>query len=266
VPIYSRFGAWLKKTVAIPPLQRWRKSRQATHQNKLRQLESKSSAYLAECANLTILECLERFESSFTGLHSSQVPSLLSQHGENELSTAKPRRWWRILLECLPNPFNILLTALAVISIATQQTATFVVLMAMVLLSVGLRFWQELKNVHALNGLVMLIQDNVQVVRDGVKCEIPKHQVVPGDLIVFSGGDIVCADAVLVDTSGLYVSQSTLTGETLPVLKQLSSTQTEAESIFEASNVCFAGTNVVSGSGTGLVVATGDSIVVFNLL
>ena len=163
------------------------------------------------------------------------------------------------MLECLPNPFNILLTTLAIISIATQQTATFVILMAMVVLSVGLRFWQELKNVRALNELVLLIQDNVQVLRDGVRSDVPKSSIVPGDLVILSGGDIVAADVVLIDTSGLYVSQSTLTGETLPVLKQLSSITVDAESIFEAPNVCFAGTNVVSGSGVGLVIATGDS-------
>jgi len=245
--------------VVIPPARRWLDARKAQHENKLRQLESKSSNFLAECANLTITECLERFNSSFSGLHQSQIQSLIAQYGENVLSTAKPRRWWSILLECLPNPFNILLTVLAIISIATQQTATFVILMAMVFLSVSLRFWQELKNVRALNELVMLIQDSVQVVREGVKIEIPKTHIVPGDLVVLSGGDIVAADIVLIDTSGLYISQSTLTGETLPVLKQLSSIQTEAEGIFEAPNVCFAGTNIVSGTGTGLVVATGDS-------
>jgi P-type Mg2+ transporter len=260
VPVYRRVGEWMKKRWSRTRLQRWLDARNESRRSNLRQLESKVSALLAESANLTIIECLERFNSSFNGLQESQVPSLLSRYGQNVLSTAKPRRWWSILLGCLPNPFNILLTVLAIISVATQQTATFVILMAMVFLSVALRFWQEHKNVRALNELVMLIHDNVQIVRDGVRSEVPKSDIVPGDLIVLSGGEIVAADVVLVDTSGLYVSQSTLTGETLPVLKQLSSAQVEPDSIFEASNVCFAGTNVASGSATGLVVATGDSI------
>jgi P-type Mg2+ transporter len=209
---------------------------------------------------LSVPQCLERFQSSLSGLHEIQIEGILAQHGLNVLSAAKPRRWWNILLACLPNPFNILLTILAIISIATDQTATFVILMVMVVFSVGLRFWQERRNNVAMNELIKLVDDHVVVVRNGIELQIPRPQIIPGDIVRLSGGDVVPADVVLASTSGLYVSQSSLTGENLPVLKQFSDYPADPQSILESSNICFAGSTVTSGSAAVLVVATGDSM------
>jgi Mg2+-importing ATPase len=258
VPIYLRcFKIWRSAS----SVGRWLDARRARKRAQLNSFEVKSSAFLADCANLAITECLAQFNSSVNGLNHNQISDLVTKYGPNLLSAAKARRWWTILFECIPNPFNVLLTALAVISIATQQQATFVILIVMVILSVGLKFWQEMKNNVAMNELMKLVQDNVNVIRDGAEIEISKHSIVPGDIVRLRGGDIVPADAILVDTSGLYVSQSTLTGESAPVLKQTTDDKDVApHSIFDSMKICFAGTTIASGSATALVVATGDGI------
>ena len=226
----------------------------------MKSLETKCSSFLADCANLPIFECLKQFNSSPSGLTDTQARDLLAEHGPNVLSAAKPRRWWSILLECLPNPFNILLTILAIVSIATAQRATFVILMVMVFLSVGLRFWQELKNNVAMNELAMLVHDNVIVIRSGIEVEVPKSSIVVGDIIRLVGGEIVPADIILIDTSGLYISQSTLTGESAPVLKQMTDENITPESVLESPKICFSGTTITSGCAIALVIATGDGI------
>lgn len=112
-----------------------------------------------------------------------------------------------------------------------------------------------------MNELILLVHDNVKVIRNGIESEVSKTLIVPGDVIRLCGGDMVPADVKLVDTSGLYVSQSSLTGENTPVLKQLGEDQDEPiepQSVLESMNICFAGTTVASGSATAVVVATGD--------
>jgi Mg2+-importing ATPase len=201
-------------------------------------------------------DVLQKFHSSLNGLNDAQIDA--SQSPPNVLSATKPRRWWSLLWTCIPNPFNILLAVLSIISIVTQQVATFVILITMITLSIGLRFWQERKNSIALNVLIQQVEDKARVIRNGNDTEVSKSQLVPGDIVHLSGGDIIPADVVLINTSGLYVSQSTLTGENLPVLKQMTRDPIVSESILEASNVCFTGSTVVSGSAMTLVVATGD--------
>jgi P-type Mg2+ transporter len=224
-------------------------------------IEAKSSFFLADCANLTVSQLLERFNSSLNGLNNDQIPTLKDEHGLNVLSSAKPPRWWTILFACALNPFNLLLTVLGIISIATQQMATFVILMVMVTLAISLRFWQELKNAIAVTELTKLVHDTVHVVRNGLSIQISKTELLPGDIIRLSGGDIVPADAALVSTSGLYVGQSMLTGESLPVMKQLTDDATLPQSILDSANICFSGSTITSGSATAMVVATGDSMV-----
>jgi Mg2+-importing ATPase len=220
--------------------------------------EARSSEHLAAVSNLPISQYLEQVHSTLAGLTDDEAARRLAENGTNSLSAAKPRRWWTILLECIPNPFNLLLTVLAIISIATQQQATFVILMIMVILSVSIRFWQEVKNNVAMNELITLVHDDVFVIRETVEQNVPKSTLVVGDLVRLGGGDMVPADVLLVDTAGLYISQSTLTGEGLPVLKQLTDDVATAGSILECPRICFAGTSITSGNAIGIVVASGD--------
>jgi len=259
VSIHTRIRSLFGKWWLTSPIGRWLDERRNRGVAQLQVIEAKSSAFLSDCANLPVHLCLERFNSSLNGLNDNQIPILVEEHGLNVLSAAKPPRWWSILLGCALNPFNLLLTVLAIISIATAQRATFVILMGMVLLSIGLRFWQELKNSIAVVELTKLVGDNVIALRKGTEIQLSKTEILPGDIVRLSGGDIVPADMVLVNTSGLYVSQSILTGETMPVLKQMTEDLSAPNCILDSPKICFSGSIIVSGSATGLVVATGDS-------
>ena len=160
----------------------------------------------------------------------------------------------------------MLLVGLAILSVATQEVDTFIVLTLMILLSIGLRFWQERKNNVAVNDLIKFVEDMVLVIRNGSQAQLPTVDLVPGDIVRLTGGDVVPADVILVDTSGLYVSQSMLTGESQPVLKQIMKEVVAPHSVLEASNICFSGSTVVSGSAIALVVATGDHNPLFILI
>jgi P-type Mg2+ transporter len=207
---------------------------------------------------MTIADALEKFDSSLNGLNDTQIAS--STNTPNALSATKPPPWWILLWAYIPNPFNILLAVLSIISAVTKQMATFVILMVMISLSIGLRFWQEQKNSIALNVLIQRVEDKARVIRNGNEIEVSKTELIPGDIVRLSGGDVIPADVILIITSGLYISQSSLTGENIPVLKQLTGTPISSTSILEASNICFSGSTVASGSATVLVVATGDGI------
>ena len=93
-----------------------------------------------------------------------------------------------------------------------------------------------------------------------LRWKLPKSSIVVGDVIRLVGGEIVPADVILIDTSGLYISQSTLTGESTPVLKQLTDEIVTPDSVLESSKICFSGTTITSGSAIALVVAAGDGI------
>jgi magnesium-transporting ATPase (P-type) len=211
---------------------------------------------MADCANLSVRDVLQKFNSSVDGLNDAQVTA--SQSPPNILSATKSRHWWSLLWACIPNPFNILFAVLSIISIVAQQVATFVILIIRIALSIGLRFWQERKNSIALNVLIQRMEDKARVIRSENDSEVLKSELIPGDIVQLSGRDIIPADVVLINTPGLYVSQSTLTDENLPMLKQLTGDQIVSESILEASNIWFTGRTVVSGSAMTLVVATGD--------
>jgi P-type Mg2+ transporter len=228
----------------------------------LNSIEAKCSLYLADFANMTVVDALEKFNSSLNGLDDEQIAS--STNAPNALSATKPRPWWILLWACIPNPFNILLAVLAIISAVTQQMATFVILIIMVSLSIGLRFWQEQKNSIALSILIQRVEDKVRVIRNGSEIEVSKTELIPGDIVRLSGGDVIPADVILINTSGLYVSQSSLTGENMPVLKQLTGEPVLSTSILEAPNLCFSGSTVVSGSATVLVIATGDGTTLYH--
>jgi len=243
----SGFGRWLRRP-------------RARQLDQLASYETQSSQFLAAVANLPLLQCRERFKSTLVGLSEGQAAERIVHDGPNILSTAKPRAWWTILLHCILNPFNVLLMVLAIISLGTQELASFFILTGTVFISVVLRFWQELKNNIAMNELVALIHDDVLVIRATVEKKVAKSCLVVGDLIRLGGGDVVAADVRLIDTAGLYVNQSTLTGEGIAVLKRLSDEIATPGSILECPRICFAGTSIMSGHGIGIVVATGDGI------
>jgi P-type Mg2+ transporter len=216
---------------------------------------------------------MEQLRTSHAGLIQEEAAERLTSKGANLLSTKKPPTWWQLLLAILPNPFNILLGLLAIISVATPhpQWSTFIILVVMILISCVVRFWQEYRSTVAAMKLQEGVRTNIRVRRtlsgvDTIDMTIDEKALVPGDLLLVDPGDSVPADCMVLESSNLQVSQSSLTGESDTVRK---SGYTQGEmgdgSLFELEHILFAGTSVISGSGLAIVLMTGDDVFIASI-
>jgi Mg2+-importing ATPase len=177
--------------------------------------------------------------------------------GPNEVAQEKPQTWPIRLLKITRNPLVILLATLSAVSFATGDARAGTVMAMMVVLSVGLRFLQEARADAAAAKLRAMIHVTATVVRDGVASEIPLRYLVPGDIIHLSAGDMIPGDVRLLSCKDLFVSQGSLTGESLPVEKIHDVESKAVISPTELKNICFMGTSVQSGTATAVVVTTG---------
>jgi Mg2+-importing ATPase len=228
---------------------------------------------------------LAYFESRREGLTMAEVEARMKLVGLNVLSVRKPLQWWRILLHSLPDPFNILLVALAIIAVVTPAPSwpNFAVLMTMIVFSCAVRFWHEWKGatasvrLQARNASKAIVRRHDPLGAEPWKEEaVDMKNIVPGDILVLDPGSSVPADCLVLQANRLQVSQSGLTGESDPQKKTAVSANTEdvdifdlqniafmgtGVDIFDLQNIAFMGTGVVSGTGLALVLATGDRVI-----
>jgi P-type Mg2+ transporter len=202
-------------------------------------------------------ELLGELRTSQNGLTQGEAEERARTSGLNEVAQEKPQGWFLRLLKMVRNPLVILLTALSTISFATGDVRAGTVMALMVALSVGLRFLQEARADAAAAKLKAMIHVTATVMRDGKASEIPLRDLVPGDVIQLSAGDMIPGDVRVLASKDLFVSQGSLTGESLPVEKLHDPDTTTAASPIELRNICFMGTSVESGSATAVVVVTG---------
>jgi Mg2+-importing ATPase len=200
---------------------------------------------------------LAGLRTSLAGLTEAQAKERLAATGPNEIAQERKQGWVVRILKIIRNPLVILLSILSAISFATGDARAGSVMAMMVALSVGLRFLQEARADAAAEKLKAMIHVTATVVRDGAAREIPLRDLVPGDIVKLAAGDMIPGDVRLVALKDLFVSQGSLTGESLPVEK-ISSPETEtASSPTELKNTCFMGTSVESGTATAVVITTG---------
>ena len=214
------------------------------------------SPAVVEAAGMTGDELLLKLQTAPGGLTQVAAEERARTVGPNEVAQEKPQTWPIRLLKIIRNPLVILLTTLSGVSFATGDARAGTVMAMMVVLSVGLRFLQEARADAAAAKLRAMIHVTATVVRDGMPKEIPLHDLVPGDIIRLSAGDMIPGDVRLLSSKDLFVSQGSLTGESLPVEK-LHNVETKAvTSPTELKNICFMGTSVQSGTATAVVVTT----------
>jgi Mg2+-importing ATPase len=191
------------------------------------------------------------------GLTQAEAEQRLRTVGPNEIAQEKPQGWFVRLLKTMRNPLVILLGILSTISFATGDVRAGTVMAMMVVLGVGLRFWQEARADAAAAKLKAMIHVTATVIRDGKATEIPLRDLVPGDIIHLSAGDMIPGDVRVLSSKDLFVSQGSLTGESLPVEKLHDPEPATEISPTELKNICFMGTSVTSGTATAVVVTTG---------
>lgn len=213
-------------------------------------------------------ESLNILESSPAGLSSDVVRDRLHLFGLNEVTHEKAPKWYIQFLQAFLNPFIAVLFILAIISLITdviiqlpadQDYTTVLVIGTMVMLSAMLRFVQEFRSNKAAEKLKSMVKTTATVIRAEEKIEIDIKKIVPGDIIQLSAGDMIPADIRVTHSKDLFVSQSMLTGEAVPVEKiGTAIIDAATQSPLDLSNICFMGTNVVSGTATAVVVNTGE--------
>ncbi|WP_243048098.1 magnesium-translocating P-type ATPase [Dyella sp. RRB7] len=213
-------------------------------------------------------------DTSAAGLNEEQIAERLDRDGANEVSHEKPPHWSLQLLRAFKNPFIIVLLVLAAVQLFTDASDLTgpIIIAVMVGISVLLSFTQEYRSSKAAEKLKAMVRNTATVTRrasDGhsERIEVPVGELVAGDIVHLAAGDMVPADLRLVSAKDLFISQAILTGESLPVEKsapahvhgneEFESGQ-HGDNPLDLPTVCYMGTNVVSGTATAVVVATGS--------
>jgi len=194
--------------------------------------------------------------SADKGLNAAEVRRRRRRYGPNRLREAKAKSPWLILAEQFKSLMTVLLAVAAALSFAFGDWVEGLAILAVIVINAGIGFFTELRAVRSMEALYRLSRVNAKVRRAGRLQEILADELVPGDIVVFEGGDVISADLRLIEVSKLQADESALTGESLPVSKSVEPLEGETP-LAERTNMLFKGTAVTRGSGESVVVATG---------
>ncbi|EXE70129.1 magnesium-translocating P-type ATPase [Acinetobacter baumannii 144107] len=230
------------------------------HQSSYAQEISKNlSKRLLNASRAQTNDLLKQFDTHLMGLTEEQAYTQQMTVGLNEVTHEKPLTWWQHLWYCYRNPFNILLSLLALIAFFTDDLTGSTIISVMVILSTLLRYWQEAKSNQAADALKAMVSNTATVLRHQVSAEdlelmherygidtknqtthqfeIPIQYLVPGDVILLSAGDMIPADCKILSAKDLFVSQAAMTGESMPVEKFPLQKNLEETSALELDNI-----------------------------
>ncbi|EGC26897.1 magnesium-translocating P-type ATPase [Streptococcus sanguinis] len=224
---------------------------------------------LVAALQLPVKETLAFYKSSFRGLTEEQVEENRDLYGENIITKGQEDSILKKIYESIINPFTVILLVIALVSLVTnvwlakpgeEDPTTSIIIVVLVLISGGIRFVQELRSDRAASNLSRLIVNTATVIREGAEQELPIDELVVGDIIKLSAGDMIPADVLLLDSRDFFVQQSGLTGESDAVEKVClaKSDEQKLDSLLETESLAFMGTNVISGRATALVLVVGD--------
>lgn len=210
------------------------------------------------------------FQTNPLGLSAEEVEIRSSEYGANEVEHEKKKNPVSTFVKAFINPFIGVLTILVIVSYVLdvaiaapgeQDWTAIVIISVMVVSSSILRFWQEWKANVSSEALLKMVTNTCSVIRhdNDESFEISITELVPGDVVRIAAGDMIPADVRIVEAKDLFLSQASLTGESDPIEKMPDCKGAKGGSVVELGNICFMGSNVVSGSGVGIVIATGNN-------
>ena len=219
---------------------------------------------LRENSKLEEKRLFEKFRTSYEGISIVELDERFEQYGKNTIEIKNENTIWHKLKEAFINPFNIVVMIVAAITfftdviIATQKDyATFILIVSTVLISAIISLKEQTKSDNAAKKLKQMISNKMEVIRDDVQTTVDIENIVPGDIVKLSSGDMIPGDVRFLEVKDLFIDQAPLTGESVPVEK-FSSIKDPKADITDISNIGFMGTNIVSGSATAIVIATGN--------
>jgi hypothetical protein len=226
-------------------------------------------------ATHSIEEIQKHLDVTLQGLSEEEVENNREKYGTNKVTKEKKKPLFKKLAEAFINPFTVVLFCLAIVSTTTDiifpllslfgntkkdfNPVTVIIILTMVFLSGALRFIQESRSGNAAEKLLAMITTTCTVTRkDQSHIEIPLDEVVVGDIVHLATGDMIPADLRILKANDFFVTQSSLSGESEPLEKSPKNCQETKETITDYSDIAFMGSNVISGSATGLVISVGD--------
>ncbi|MBR6033252.1 MAG: magnesium-translocating P-type ATPase [Clostridia bacterium] len=227
-----------------------------------RENQKRAEENIKRLSKISKEELFSELKSSINGLSIVDIDDLQDEYGKNIIDFGEEKSLLKKIKEAIINPFNIVLLMVAVVTfitdvvIATEKDyATFLLIIGTVIISAIISLVQETKSDNAAKQLKSLITNKIDVIRDEVPYEVDVEDIVPGDIVKLSSGDMIPGDVRFLEVKDLFIDQASLTGESNPVEKF--SVVKEDDTITDISNIGFMGTNVVSGSATAIVLTTG---------
>jgi len=199
---------------------------------------------------------MQELQTTTEGLKSSEIDERLKRYGANILKPKKRSDTLTLLLSQFKSPITLILLFAAGLAFFLHEPTDTIIITIIILVSSLLGFWQEKGAADAFEKLLATVQIRAAVLRDGEDKEIPVEEIIPGEIIILSAGDMIPADCLILDSNDLFVSEATLTGETYPVEKTADLLKAETP-LAKRTNSLWMGTSVVSGSGKVLAISTG---------
>lgn len=198
------------------------------------------------------------------GLRRVQAESRLREYGANEIS-GKKTEWFHVLLRQFTSPFVYLLFGAALVAFFFGETFDAFFIFLFLAINSCLGFYQEYKSEEILKYLRHFIVSRARIVREGKEALVVAREVVPGDIIIFKEGDIISCDSRVLECSNFFVDESILTGESLSVQKENTTLSSGVQALYQAKNIVFTGTRVVSGRAICIVLSTGRRSILGNI-
>lgn len=216
-----------------------------------------------DLSTMKVDELLEAFNTSSKGLQTSDVDKHQEEYGRNEIEYKKEKSTLQIVFEAFLSPFTMVLLSLALISFATEyllvsqgdkDLTSAIIIITLVIISATIEIVQQLQAKKSIESLDQMVEVTSNIIREGIAREIPTEEIVLGDIIHLSAGDMLPADVRLIESKDLFISQTPLTGESALVEKSVYGEVKEGESDTDFQTMAYMGTEVVSGFGRGVVV------------
>ena len=210
---------------------------------------------------------IKKYKVKDTGLSSKEASTRRKKYGDNQIKQAKAKKWYNYFFESLFTPFNCILLGIILILIYTDiyladppSYANIIVIIILVTASTLLDFFEEYRSNKAAEKLKEIVETTTCVIRNGKEMNIPVKNVTIGDVVKLSAGSMIPADLRIIESKDLYVGQSSLTGESDSVKKEVNSKLSlkDIDSLTDLDTICFMGTNVISGSAIGVVIQIAD--------
>lgn len=213
---------------------------------------------------MSLENIFKEFKTSLNGLSFEEVEDKKERYGNNILDLKNDNTIWNRIKEVFINPFNLVLIFVAIVTFFTdvvipekKDYLTFTLISSTIIISAMISFFQQTNSDNAVKKLKKMISNKIEVIREGKQTTIDVEEIVPGDIVKLSSGDMLPGDVKFIEIKDLFIDQASLTGESNPVEKFVNLKNEDAE-LTELSNIGFTGTNVISGSALAVIIATGS--------